>query len=256
MEIDAFTLVAQIINFLVLVLLLKRFLYGPIVRTMDTREQKIAAELETAARMEEEAKREAHECHLEKVELEDSRGELLTRAQEEAAAMKQELLQDARHEIEGNKARWTRAVLQEKETFLNNLRQRAGEEVYAISRQVITDLANVELERHIIEIFIERLQGLSEQDRGDISVAAKKAGGGAVITTSFPLDESTRKRLQAKVATAIDKDMELHFEESADIICGVELRAAGKKAAWSLQNYLETLDEKLSLAFSGVGVES
>lgn len=255
MEIDLFTMIAQIINFLILVLLLRRFLYRPIVRTMDARAQKINNELEEAARKEAEARREARECHEERVELEDSRGVLLSQAQEEAASLKRDLLRDARREIEQDKARWNRAVQREKETFLDNLHQRAGEEVYAISRQVITDLASVDLEQHIIAIFIERLRELSEEEREEIAAEARRTRTGAVITTSFPIDRETRRRLQAVITESVAADVELHFEESADLICGIELRAAGKKAAWSLQNYLETLDERLSLAFEGAGIE-
>jgi F0F1-type ATP synthase delta subunit len=97
---------------------------------------------------------------------------------------------------------------------------------------------------------------MSERERDEIAVAAHHTGTGAVITTSFPIDTGVRTRLQTAVAAVIGEDVELVFEESADLICGIELRAAGKKAAWSMQNYLETLDEKLSLAFSSTGVES
>ena len=48
MQIDWFTVVAQIVNFLILVWLLKKFLYGPIIRAMDDRERRIASRLEEA----------------------------------------------------------------------------------------------------------------------------------------------------------------------------------------------------------------
>ena len=48
MQIDWFTVVAQIVNFLTLVGLLKKFLYGPIIRAMDDRERRIASRLEEA----------------------------------------------------------------------------------------------------------------------------------------------------------------------------------------------------------------
>ncbi len=46
---DWFTVVAQIINFLILVALLKRFLYGPIIRAMDRREAEIASRMDAAS---------------------------------------------------------------------------------------------------------------------------------------------------------------------------------------------------------------
>ncbi|NER81960.1 MAG: ATP F0F1 synthase subunit B, partial [Leptolyngbya sp. SIO1D8] len=59
MLIDPFTTLAQIVNFLILVTLLKHFLYGPITRTMAQREQTIANRLEQAEQQEIAAQQEA-----------------------------------------------------------------------------------------------------------------------------------------------------------------------------------------------------
>ena len=48
MGIDTFTLVAQIINLVILIWLLKRFLYTPILKAVDARQAKIAERLNTA----------------------------------------------------------------------------------------------------------------------------------------------------------------------------------------------------------------
>jgi F-type H+-transporting ATPase subunit b len=50
MLIDWFTVVAQVLNFLILVWLLKRFLYRPILNAIDVREKRIAAEVADARR--------------------------------------------------------------------------------------------------------------------------------------------------------------------------------------------------------------
>jgi len=59
MLIDWFTVGAQIVNFLILVWLLKHFLYKPILDAIDAREKKIAAELADAERREPRQKRSA-----------------------------------------------------------------------------------------------------------------------------------------------------------------------------------------------------
>jgi len=48
MHIDWFVFFAQIVNFLLLVWLLKKFLYGRIINAIDTREAKIKATFEEA----------------------------------------------------------------------------------------------------------------------------------------------------------------------------------------------------------------
>ncbi|MHB9111823.1 MAG: F0F1 ATP synthase subunit delta [Thermoleophilia bacterium] len=261
MHIDLFTLFAQIVNFVILMLLLKRFLYKPIVRTMDERERRIGADLDEAERKLTEATREAAVCHTERQEIEDKRGEMLSSAQEEAAAWRRDLIQEARDDIEERQERWRQSVEREKQTFLRDLRQRAGEQVYEISRRALEDLAGVELERHIIETFITRLPWAKEPGvEAFAAPALEPTPTGdepesewrpeAVICTAFEIDARTRKRVESAVRQRLAGDFDLRFEISPDLISGIELRAGGQTAAWSLQHYLETLDESLSRAFA------
>jgi F-type H+-transporting ATPase subunit b len=59
MLIDWFTVGAQAINFIILVWLLKRFLYKPILDAVDAREKRVATELADADAKKAEAKRSA-----------------------------------------------------------------------------------------------------------------------------------------------------------------------------------------------------
>ena len=265
MPLDAFTIIAQIFNFVVLMLLLRRFLYGPIVRTMDAREKHITTELDEAEQKEREARRQAAELRREREELEDQRGEFLTQAQMDADQKRNELVQQARDEVEARKAAWREAIAREKESFLDNLRQRAGEQVYIITRRVLSDLANVDLEQFIIDSFLKRL--LTMEDEGLERVAAQMAElrkmeadeaekstlpqPEAAITTAFDIDDGARRRIEQAVHERLGTNVQIRFEVTPELICGIELKTRGYKAAWSLQDYLETLDESLSRAFTG-----
>ena len=61
MLIDWFTVAAQALNFLVLVWLMKRFLYKPILHAIDEREKRIAAEMANADKKKAEAEKESDE---------------------------------------------------------------------------------------------------------------------------------------------------------------------------------------------------
>lgn len=61
MLIDWFTVGAQTLNFLILVWLMKRFLYQPVLDAIDAREQRIAQELADAAQKQAQAQQEREE---------------------------------------------------------------------------------------------------------------------------------------------------------------------------------------------------
>src|SRR5665811_1288851 len=96
MLIDWFTVGAQALNFLVLVWLMKRFLYKPILHAIDEREKRIAAELANADAKEAKAQKERDEFQHKNEEFDQQRAALLKKATEEAQAERQRLLDEAR----------------------------------------------------------------------------------------------------------------------------------------------------------------
>ncbi len=96
MLIDWFTVGAQAINFIILVWLLKRFLYKPILDAVDAREKRVATELADADAKKAEAKKERDEFQHKNEEFDQQRAALLSKATEEAKAERQRLLGEAR----------------------------------------------------------------------------------------------------------------------------------------------------------------
>src|ERR1035437_6700654 len=96
MLIDWFTVGAQALNFLILVWLLQRFLYKPILDAIDTREKRIAAELADAAAKKAEAQKERDEFERKNEEFDTRRAALLSKATEEATVERQKLLDEAK----------------------------------------------------------------------------------------------------------------------------------------------------------------
>ena len=93
MLIDWFTVVAQIVNFLVLVALLKHFLYGRLIEAIDDRENRIARRLAEAGEKNKEAERRVEEMRAQAAEQERQRAEMLAQAQHEADDRRNEMIQ-------------------------------------------------------------------------------------------------------------------------------------------------------------------
>jgi len=111
---DWFTVVAQIVNFLILVALLKRFLYGPIVRAMDRRETAIATRMEAADKRIDEAEQERMRYEKLARELAEAKDELRLKARKEAEQLRETLLKEAREEVDMSRAKWHEALRSER----------------------------------------------------------------------------------------------------------------------------------------------
>ena len=238
MLIDPFVVVAQIINFLILVALLKRFLYKPITQTMETRAQRIERQLAAAAAKEKNAEAEK-ELYLQKQqELERQKQAWLEQARQEVEQERKKLEQQARAEVERVRSEWYASFEQDRQKFIRQLRDRLSQQVALTARKALTDLAGANLESQIIETFIDRLYDIDELQTRTISNSHH------IITvhSSFAIDDEQRDRLITAIRKQITTNAEVQFATVEDFICGIELRYGGYKISWNLEHYLTELE--------------
>ena len=158
MLINWFTVAAQIVNFLILAALLKRFLYGPIVRAMAAREERIASEMAVAAQKRREAEQEEAAITLKMQEIQAQRREMLAQAEREVETYKAKLFDQARQDVAQIQQKWAESLKPEKDTFFKNLRQRLVQEIFAISRRALGEMADQDLEQRLFTVLLDRLQ--------------------------------------------------------------------------------------------------
>ncbi len=241
MEIDLFTWGAQIVNFLILVALLRHFLYGRIVHAIDTRQEKIASRWDDAEREKQRATERIREYEQKRDEIEAERQKILAEAKTEAEARKDEMTKQARMEVDAVRSQWHKAMQQDKQSFLDDLRQAAASQVANALRHVLRELADADLQGQTVHRFLEQLDGAQGQRVKDLVAAT----GPLTVKTSFELTEEQQGRIRDRVQETADRDVDLEFATSPDLICGIELRGDGRKIAWSVQAYLDELDKNV-----------
>jgi len=255
MLIDWFTVFAQIINFLILVFLLKRFLYGPIIKAMDRREEKIALRMQEAEQKRNEAEQEVASYREKTGEIDKLREDMLAQAREESEGLKKELVKKAREEVDDLKSGWHQTVLQEKESFLRNIRRLSGEQVYSVARQVLSDMADSELEDRMVDVFIYRIKELGDDTLNKIKKSVRKSDQGISITSSFAIPQNKRQLIIRAMHEYISPGSNIQFEVSQDLICGIEIKVHGYVVGWNLEDYLKSLHEAFSKALDREAME-
>lgn len=242
---DWFTLVAQILNFLVLVALLKHFFYDRIIGAMNAREAHIASRLEEAARQRASAEEEAALYRAKNREFEEQREQMLIRAGEEAEAQRRRLMEDVRREIEKAQAQWLETLERERQGLLQDFRERVGQNIFTLARQGLKDLADAELEAQMLKVFVERIRTLDPAKREAIVAAVGGANREVEIHTAFELSPAAREDLSRALRQHLDERIEVRFLRAPTLICGIELRAQSHRVAWNLDAHLESLEARV-----------
>ena len=246
MKINWFTVIAQVINFLLLVWLLKKFLYKPVLDAIDTREKKIVARLEDAKSKMAEAKKEQDDFAEKNKQFDGQKKELMDKAFADTKIQKDKLLEDAKKEVDTLHAKQQKAVADMQENLKDELAQKTQKEVFDISRKTLTDLASVDLEEQAAKLFISRLEELKGEEKKQFIDAFTSGLQPVLIQSAFELPGKQQSELKKAVNNLLGKETGFEFKTSPEIISGIELSANGYKLSWSISAYIDSLQNEIS----------
>jgi F-type H+-transporting ATPase subunit b len=243
MLIDWFTVAAQALNFLILVWLMKRFLYKPILDAIDARENRIAAELADADAKRAEAQKERDEFRRKNEELDRQRAALLSQATDEARAERHRLIDEAQKAADAVSAKRQETLRNDAQNLNQAIRRRTQQEVFAIARKALADLATTSLEERLGEVFTRRLREMDGEAKEGLAAALKTASEPALLRSAFELPAEQRAAIQNALNETFAADIRVRFETAPDLVSGIELSTNGQKLAWSIADYLVSLEK-------------
>lgn len=240
MSIDWITVLAQIANFLLLVWLLKRFLYRPILDGIDAREAEIAKRMAQAGIAEQQAQAAKAEYRQQQAGLERNQQLLVADALNATKAQRDALLAEARSKLEQEQKDWQRYLNAEREKFSQKL-QRSGEQALLdLTRKALRDLADESLEAAIVRHVGKRLAPLASEllDASGDSLLS-------VASTQNPLPEAAQTQLEVELKQLLPQHS-LSFTTDAEQAPGLILRVGGAQVAWTIDTYTDELDAQLN----------
>lgn len=245
MLIDWFTVGAQVLNFAILVWLLKRFLYKPILKAIDARETRIAAALGEADREKADAARERDTFKDKNAEFERQRATMLDEARADAMAERQTLMHAAHDAADALATNRQAALARDTQALMFALRQRAQSEIFAIAQRVLHDLAGADFEASACKVFITRLQELEGQPRDLLAGALSTSSAAVIVRSAAALPEKPRRDIEQLIADSFGVDVAPGYVTDPALVGGIELIAGGQKFAWSISDYLVALEREV-----------
>lgn len=240
MSIDWVTVVAQVGNFLVLVWLLKRFLYKPILNGIDAREAEIATRMGEAEVAQKKAAAAEAEFLEQKQRLVADNTAHAEQIREQAEQEKEALLVATRKKLEQEKQDWQAHLEAEREAFIRELHLASAETLYQLVRRALRDLANEDLEEQIALNVMSKLEPLAQE----LTSAAGRAEQ-AIATTHAPLPEHTQETLRASLER-LAPGLPLSFTTDASQAPGMILRIGSVQVAWTVDSYTDELTSLLA----------
>lgn len=245
MLIDWFTVGAQVVNFLILVWLLKRFLYGPILQAIATRERRIADELAAAQTATAAAQAQQAQFEQKNAAFEQTQAQLMAQFISAAKVEQERLMAGARAESDTLRVQWQNGLRAEYRSLSAEISRRTQEEVFAMARKTLADLADASLEARMVEVFIRRVQETALEPGSPLAATIKDAAASLQVSSAYVLSAEQRSAIVNAITAASGVAHTVAFKTEADLVCGIELTANGHRVAWSIADYLGTLQQKI-----------
>lgn len=250
MLIDWFTVSVQIINFLILIVLLKKFLYGPIIRAMDEREKEIAGRLSGAATARREAEAKEAKLTREQEEFARARGQMALTAQKEIEQWKEESLARLKDDIAEQSSKWQQSLAEEQEAFLQKLKIHISRQVFMVAQKTLADLADDSLEGRLLEAFFQKVK-----EEPGVIVENSMQTAKLQVTTGFSLIAEQKELLKTRLASLFPSYEELEFKEDENLGFGMHLLAGDQKWEWNLSRYMKDIEKEIINSMSKVARE-
>ncbi|NBC64206.1 MAG: hypothetical protein GVY07_00915 [Bacteroidetes bacterium] len=239
MEINWFTFTAQIVNFLILIWLLKRFLYTPLQNVMKNREEEVLSRLEEARQKLVHAEEMSKEYQEKMDQLEEQKEEWLEEAKRETESFRKELLQTARNEVDAIHAKWMKALESEKRLLMEALERQSVQKILSIVEKIVIDLSDSDLEQQTIQRFLEKIK--TKDEAGKTQVEKIRSEKEIEIVSSFPLEKKDRQKIDSVIQGMFSDQTTYKYTTDSDLGFGIELQSNGWKLGWNMKMYLNEL---------------
>lgn len=244
MEINWFTVIAQIVNFLILVWLLKRFLYKPVLDAIDAREKKIASQLEDAATKKAEAKRDKDLFRQKNEAFDKERAEKMNEVHEQIDSEKQRLFEEVRKESTVLRSKFEESLKQQEQEITDRLKRKTKDAVFEIAKKTLSDLADVNLEQQVVTVFIEKIRSLDGAAKTKFIDALKNNEGSVTVKSVFELSMGSKQELEKAMEKITEKQNDFQYQLEPELVSGIKIETASYQLSWTIDSYLDALKKE------------
>jgi len=235
LELNWSTFVLEIINFLILVWILKRFFYQPVLEVIARRRAGIEKTRADAQQLQDEAQalRSQYENRL--TEWDKERRAVREQLVKEIEAERAQRLQMLSGELAQERERSAIVEQRRLENLQRQLEQTALNQGAQFATRLLSVAAGPQLQEKLIELLLQQLDTLSAAPIEDLRSGVGAAPDSIRVTSAFTLDKPVRGHLEEVLSACIGARLPFQYQEDTELLAGVRITVG----AWVLHANLK-----------------
>lgn len=236
MSFDWTTFLLEVLNFFILLWILQRFLYRPVLGVIQARQQRIDAELQDAAARQAEARSARQACEEQLAEWEQTKARARAQLEQDVAIERERLLQGVNQEVAEARARHQAQALHDRQEWQRMTEHRAIELGGEFVRKLLERVASPALEERLVALLLADLGQLPEAKRGPLRGALSE--NGIEVSSAFPLTAAQRQAVTDVLAGLAGQSVEPVFRVDPEVISGLRIHAGSRVLGVNLRDEL------------------
>lgn len=252
MNLNWSTVFFQIINFLVIVWILKKYLFTPVLSSMEKREKAIQSRLKEAEESRILAEKEKKKLGIKIAEVEKSKSDVISEVLKKSEREQEVLIKALNKELQDKKVAFDKRLVDEREALRSSIKDIAGDVIVNTVSSALTDLANEKIQAVILDNFIEKL-GRGELEKSTLLKDFYNKSKHIEVNTSFSIGKTDEVKIKKSLSLLIGKDVSsVDFKIDKSILCGIEVVCDSLLISFGMDTYIKELRTNLDNAIANL----
>lgn len=253
MGFDLVTFIAQIVNLFVLVWLLKRFLYRPILEVIEKRQQEIRDKVQAAEDVRLQSEKERKKWETEKQAYEAEHQKELNQITQELDEKRKEGLEEIKSSLQRQRLKMQNDLLAEMDALQIDIGHFIATDFIQLANQALRELSDCCPLDQAIRLFLDKLKKLEKKDINNINYILKKQNV-ICVNSSNTLTNKQKEEITELIQKVflLSKKHKIKFNVTSELILGLEMRIGDISIEWNLKAYLDTLNANLDATLANL----
>lgn len=245
MEFDWSTFILEIINFLILIWILKYFLYKPVLKIIEQRKAGIQKELDNAQTMRNESLllQQQYENRLQ--EWRQEKQQLRHKMHEEIAAERERLVQELHRSLEQEQKKSEVISQRQLKESLKISKKRALDYGARFTAALLSRIASAELESRLFDILLEDLAALPPEQLETLRTTVLEQEQAISITSGYELTQDNRKKLENTLYYLFETGLNYDYQTDPQLVAGLRIVIGPWILHANLQDELQFFSESV-----------
>ncbi|HSQ97263.1 MAG TPA: hypothetical protein VLL98_00920 [Rickettsiales bacterium] len=229
---ELFTIIAQLVNFVILIFILNKFLYKPVLLTLEKRRNDIKKKIEETERKLSESE-QLKEEYLNKLNnLMQENEDLKHKALQDIKKFKELEIQKAKDDVAARKNKFTEYLDFEEKSLIENFNEKFGKLFVSYSNMLLKNIANSDLEKEVLNKFIEKIKLLNLQKIDEINSLRSDT---VLILSNNKLTSEQQEIIKETLQHKKIKFSNINFEVDANLILGIQMKVKSYVLSWDVR---------------------